>query len=225
MTRKTKDPGETGEAGEAKVKKAETAQAGAPPDAGPKEAAAKPPEEMAARLAALEDKFRRALAEAENVRRQAARAQEEAARFSIAALARDLLAICDNLHRALQAASPEGAQAQSPDKLLDGVRMTAREMEAILARHGVRKIEAQGRAFDPHRHEALFETPAPNAAPGEVVQVVEEGYMIGERLLRPARVGIAAPASARGAGGEPGAPETAPAGRSRSGETRPGGES
>jgi molecular chaperone GrpE len=114
-----------------------------------------------------------------------------------------MLTVADNLNRALAAFPPE-ARAKTDDSVravLDGVEATARELSAALARHGVKPIEAQGQRFDPNLHQAIAEVPAPNAQPGTVVNVVQPGYLIGDRLLRPAMVTVAkAGPSGNGAG-------------------------
>lgn len=177
----------------------------APPDpeeARPGEAAAPPPQDDAseapaerdyeAELAALNDRLLRTLAESENQRRRHRREREETARYAIAGFARDMLGVADNLRRALEAL-PDGA-AEGDEALksaIDGVALTERELEGAFARHGVEKIDPEGRKFDHNLHEAMFELPTADAAPGTVVQVVEAGYVIGDRLLRAARVGIA----------------------------------
>ena len=145
-----------------------------------------------AELAALNDRLLRTLAESENQRRRHRREREETAKYAIAGFARDMLGVADNLRRALEAL-PDGA-AEGDEALksaIDGVALTERELEGAFARHGVEKIDPEGRKFDHNLHEAMFELPTADAAPGTVVQVVEAGYVIGDRLLRAARVGIA----------------------------------
>jgi molecular chaperone GrpE len=142
---------------------------------------------------ANKDRALRALAEAENVRKRLERERDEARQYSIAKFARDLLTVADNLARALSACPPE-ARAKADESLkavLDGVEATARELSAALGRHGVKTIEAAGARFDPHLHQAIAEVPANGAEPGTVVNVVQSGYVIGDRLLRPAMVTVA----------------------------------
>lgn len=143
-------------------------------------------------LAELKDQLLRALAETENVRRRAAREKEDASRYAIANFARDMLNVSDNMHRALEAVpeearSGDGAMAS----LWQGVEMTERELLAALDRHGIKKIEPMGQKFDHNLHQAMFELPDDSVAAGTVVQVMQSGYVIGERLLRPAMVGVA----------------------------------
>ena len=154
-----------------------------------------------AEVARLKDEYLRALAEAENVRRRAARDRQEASQYAVSSLARDLLSVADNLQRALGSVAEE-ARSHDPalDALMSGVEMTEKELLAILDRYGVKRIAAEGQVFDPHVHEALYEIPDASVPHGTVLQVVQPGYTIHDRTLRPARVGIA-----RG-GPKPGAP-------------------
>ena len=141
----------------------------------------------------LKDRALRLAAEAENLRRRTAREIQDAKAYSIANFARDMLQVADNLDRAL-AAVPEGAGegADSGLKaLMEGVELTSRSMLAALERHGVKKLDPQGEKFDPNFHQAMFEVPDPSVPNGTVVQVVQTGYGIGERVLRPAMVGVA----------------------------------
>lgn len=168
------------------------------PSSGGKEAGDEtvfPAERLAAaeaEVARLKDEYLRALAEAENVRRRAARDRQEASRYAVSSLARDLLSVGDNLQRALSSVA-EGARTQDPalDALMSGVEMTEKELLAILDRYGVKRIAAEGQPFDPHVHEALYEIPDASVPHGTVLQVVQPGYTIHDRTLRPARVGIA----------------------------------
>lgn len=148
---------------------------------------------LKAEIEAQRDRALRALAEIENVRKRLERERDEARAYSVTRFARDMLTVADNLNRALSA-FPAEAPARSDDSVkavLDGVEATARELSAALARHGVKPIEAQGQRFDPHLHQAIAEVLAPGTQPGTVVTVVQPGYMIGERLLRPAMVTVA----------------------------------
>lgn len=145
-----------------------------------------------AEMAKLKEERLRALAEMENTRRRAARDRQEASQYAISAFARDLLPVADNLERALASVSAE-ARAADPhlDALVGGVEATFRTLQAAFERHGIRPIAAKGEPFDPHRHEAMFEVPDESVAHGTVVQVLEAGYTIFDRTLRPARVGVA----------------------------------
>ena len=159
-------------------------------------------EAQIAELAELKEQHLRDRADMENLRKRLGREMEKTRLFAIENFARDLLPVLDNMRRAL-ASLTDDSDADLKASLADGVRLTLREIEAVLARHQVRRIEAEGQRFDPNRHEALFEVP-PSAVPagtsaGTIMQIIEEGYMLGERLLRPARVGIAAAAAAAAA--------------------------
>ncbi|MFZ1090326.1 MAG: nucleotide exchange factor GrpE [Xanthobacteraceae bacterium] len=147
-----------------------------------------------ARVAAeYKDKLLRVLAEMENLRRRTAREIADTRAYGISAFARDILAVADNMDRALQALDVElREKADAGIKaLLDGVELTERELHKALEKHGVRKFEPVGEKFDPNLHQAMFEIPDPTLPAGTVAQVVQPGYMIGERMLRPALVGIA----------------------------------
>ena len=159
-----------------------------PEDAGAEEF--DPLAEQAARIAELEaeaqalrDERLRALAEVENMRRRGERERSEASRYGATGLARDLLGVADNLRRALESGGGEG--------LMEGVGMVERELSAAFARHHIARIEAEGERFDHNRHQAMFEVETADAEPGTVVQVVQDGYLLHDRLLRPAMVGVA----------------------------------
>ncbi|EJF91060.1 nucleotide exchange factor GrpE [Bartonella tamiae] len=140
----------------------------------------------------LKDQLLRAHAEMENLRRRTQRDVADAKTYSVAAFARDMLSVSDNLSRALEAI-PEGAREQDAglNGLAEGVEMTERAMMSALERHGVKKIEPLGQKFDPNFHQAMFEIPDPTVPANTVQQVVQSGYSIGERVLRPAMVGVA----------------------------------
>jgi len=154
----------------------------------------------------LKDRALRLAAEMENLRRRTQRDEADARSFGIANFARDILAVSDNLQRALQALPPEARESEEHGLkvLVEGVEMIDRLMLSTLERHGVKRIEPEGQKFDPNFHQAMFEVPNPEVPAGTVVQVVQAGYVIGERVLRPAMVGIAtggpkaAPAPAEG---------------------------
>jgi molecular chaperone GrpE len=144
------------------------------------------PAMLRAENASLQDRMLRALADAENTRRRAERNIEDARQFAIVGFARELLAVMDNLQRAVAAASHD------PDKsaLLEGVQATQRLLCDVFNRFGVKRIDALGAHFDPALHEAVMEMQDDSYLPGSVGQVMEEGYTIHDRLLRPARVAI-----------------------------------
>ena len=129
----------------------------------------------------------------ENLRRRTTREIADTRAYGISAFARDILAVADNMDRALQALDVElREKADAGIKaLLDGVELTERELHKALEKHGVKKFEPVGEKFDPNLHQAMFEIPDPTLPAGTVAQVVQPGYMIGERMLRPALVGIA----------------------------------
>ena len=152
-----------------------------------------PAEQLRAENAELRDKFLRLAAEMDNLRRRTEREVKDAKSYSVAGFARDMLAVSDNLRRALDTIPAElrsngeaGLQV-----LIEGVEMTERSMLSTLERHGVRKIEAEGQKFDPNFHQAMFEIPNTTVPNNTVVQVVQAGFVIGERVLRPAMVGVA----------------------------------
>ena len=140
----------------------------------------------------LTDQLLRALAETENVRRRAKKDVTDANRYSIASFARDMLSVSDNMARALDSI-PEDAREDSDivKALVEGVEMTAREMTSALERHGIRQVNPLGEKFDYNLHQAMFEAPETGEPDGTIVEVAQAGYMIGERLLRPAMVGVA----------------------------------
>jgi molecular chaperone GrpE len=172
---------------------AEPAAAPEPADGG-ETAAADPVEALAREAAELKDKLLRTLAEMENLRRRTEREVAESRMYGVASFARDILAIADNMDRALQmlrAELKEKADA-GVKALLDGVELTERELLKVLEKHGVRKFEPQPREkFDPNLHQAMYEVQDPALPAGTVAQVVQAGYMIGDRMLRPALVAVA----------------------------------
>jgi molecular chaperone GrpE len=167
---------------------------------------------LATENASLRDRMLRALADAENTRRRAERTAQEAGRYAVADFAREMLTVADNLQRTLAAAERSTHESAEDAALIEGVRATQRMLMQALERFGVRKVEALGAPFDPALHEAVFQVDDASHPPGTVVNVVEDGYTIHDRLLRAARVGIskrraeAAPAEAEAAGdSQPGA--------------------
>jgi molecular chaperone GrpE len=146
------------------------------------------PATLLAENQSLRDRLMRALAEAENTRRRAERSLDEMRQYATANFAREMLTIVDNLRRAISAA--EEAQSGEQAALLEGVRSTERMLTQTLERFGVRRIEALGAKFDPALHEAVLEIDDPEREPGTVAQVIEDGYTIYDRLLRPARVAV-----------------------------------
>ena len=142
---------------------------------------------------ALKDKVLRTMAEMENLRRRTEREVADAKLYGVTSFARDMLTFADNLRRAVESVPAEEKEGASPalKSFVEGIELTERDFLSRLARFGVKKLEPQGEKFDPNMHEALFEVPDPNVANGTVVQVVEAGFSIGDRCLRPAKVGVA----------------------------------
>jgi molecular chaperone GrpE len=146
-----------------------------------------------AEAADMRDRYLRLAAEMDNLRRRTARDVKDAKSYSVAGFARDMLAVSDNLRRALDAIPAEAREAGDAgfNALIEGVEMTERAMLSALERHGVQKLEPVGQKFDPNFHQAMFEVPNAEVPNNTVVQVVQAGYTIGERVLRPAMVGVA----------------------------------
>lgn len=135
------------------------------------------------------DRFMRALAEAENARKRADKDRREAQQYGGSRLARDLLPVYDNLRRALDAAREDGSNAS--DAMIEGIELTLRELQNVFDKHGVTRISPEvGDRFDPKLHEAMFEAPLPGTKAGDIIQVSAEGFMLFDRLLRPAQVGV-----------------------------------
>lgn len=157
-----------------------------------------------AEAAQLKDQLLRALAETENVRRRAQREREDAGKYAIADFARDVLQVADNLHRALEAIPAATlAEDEALRNLHEGVSATERQLAAALERQAVKRVWPMGEKFDANLHQAMFEVPTADQAPGTVVQVMQAGYVIHDRLLRPALVGVAkAPQGGASTGGK-----------------------
>jgi molecular chaperone GrpE len=183
-------------------KTARAEDAAAPPEANP--SAAQQQSDAVALAAELKDRLLRTLAEMENLRKRTEREVTDARLYGVASFARDMLGVADNMRRALDAVSPELRASAEPGvkALIDGVELTERELLKALEKNGVRQFSPRGEKFDPNVHQAMFEVPNPSVPAGSVVEVVAPGYMIGERVLRPAMVGVSK-----------GGPKTAPASR------------
>jgi molecular chaperone GrpE len=199
-----------------------------PPDAATADETAMQPEAAAApprastsldrELAEYKDRLLRTLADMENMRKRTEREVTDARIYGISAFARDILGVADNMHRAMQALDDE-LRVKADDQvkaLLDGVELTERELMNALEKHGVKRIEPLNQKFDPNRHQAMFEIEDASVPSGTVVQVMQAGYLIGERVLRPALVAVskggakAAPAAAAAvppANDNPGGPQ------------------
>jgi molecular chaperone GrpE len=164
-------------------------QAPTPADAAP----ADPTAVLAKEAADMKDRLLRTLAEMENLRRRTEKEVADARAYGITAFARDILAVADNMDRALQAldAGIRDKADTGVKALLDGVELTERELLKVMEKHGIAKIEPRGQKFDPNLHQAMFEVADPSVPAGTVVQIVQPGYTIAGRVLRPALVGIA----------------------------------
>ena len=148
--------------------------------------------QLSTEVAQLKDQLLRTLAEAENVRKRASKELEESAKYAITGFAREMLSVHDNLSRALASLTPE--QIQSNEALatfVEGVELTAQALESALAKYHVTRINPVGEAFSPEWHQAMLEVPAGDIKPGHVVDVLQVGYRIHDRLLRPALVSVA----------------------------------
>jgi len=138
---------------------------------------------------ALKDKFMRALADAENARKRGEKMRRDAEQYGGSKLSRDMLPVYDNMKRALEAATEE--QRAVSGALIEGIELTMRELLNVFAKHGIRVVSPQvGEKFDPQMHEAMFEAPVPGTQAGDIIQVSTEGFMLHDRLLRPAQVGV-----------------------------------
>jgi molecular chaperone GrpE len=150
-------------------------------------------EQLRAENAELRDRYLRLAADMDNLRRRTEREVKDAKSYAVAGFARDMLAVSDNLRRALDAIPAEVRENADAglSTLIEGVEMTERAMLSALERHGVRKLDPIGQKFDPNFHQAMFEVPNADVPNNTVVQVVQDGLSIGERVLRPAMVGVA----------------------------------
>lgn len=186
---------------ESQGREQEKPEADAAPQAGPaanvaaEEAAAEPDpvEVLTAEIEDLRDQRLRLVAEMENLRRRTAREVKDAKSYAISGFARDMLQVSDNLQRALSAVpeQAEGAADNGLKTLIEGVELTERAMLSALERHGVRKLDPKGQKFDPNFHQAMFEVPNTEVPNNTVIEVVQTGYVIADRMLRPAMVGVA----------------------------------
>ncbi|WP_294536716.1 nucleotide exchange factor GrpE [uncultured Rhodoblastus sp.] len=148
---------------------------------------------LIAENASLKDKVLRTLAEMENLRRRTDKEVADAKTYGVTSFARDMLTFADNLKRALDNVPAQARESADValKSFVEGIELTERDFLSRLARHGVRKLEPKGQKFDPNFHEALFEAQDESLVPGTVAQVVEDGFAIGDRVLRPAKVGVA----------------------------------
>jgi molecular chaperone GrpE len=166
---------------------------------------------LAQEVAETKDRLLRALAEMENLRRRTEKEVSDARIYGVTSLARDLIGVADDLRRALDAADESASIVEGPAKALcEGVEMIERQLLRVLDKHGIRIFDPEGAKFDPNVHQALFEVPNADIPAGSIVQVIQPGFMIGDRVLRPAMVGVSK-----------GGPKTAPV-ESSGDETQPG---
>ena len=183
---------------------AEASASGAEPNPAAEIPSVKAPSEPDPVAVAIElrDKLLRTLADMENLRKRTDREVADARTYGVTSFARDMLAVADNMRRALDTITPEVRASVAADAkgLIDGIELTERELLNALEKNRIRQFTPQGEKFDPNLHQAMFEIPDVSVPAGSVVQVVQPGYMIGERMLRPALVGVSK-----------GGPRTAPA--------------
>ena len=164
------------------------------PAAQPEPAVApKPSTSLDRELAETKDRLLRTLADMDNMRKRTEREVADARVYGISNFARDIVGVADNMHRAMAALDDElRAKADEPTKvLLEGVELTERELMNVLEKHGVKRIEPLGQKFDPNRHQAMYEIEDASVPAGSVIQVMQAGYLIGDRMLRPALVAVA----------------------------------
>ncbi len=163
------------------------AQAGADSDTG--ESVSDELEQLRAERDEMRDRFMRALADAENTRKRGERDRREAEQYGGSKLARDMLPVYDSLKRALDVATDE--QRENAGALIEGIELTMRELLNVFQKHGIERIAPQpGDRFDPQVHQAMFEAPVPGTRAGDIIEVMTEGFMLHDRLLRPAHVGV-----------------------------------
>ncbi|HEY6662270.1 MAG TPA: nucleotide exchange factor GrpE [Sphingomicrobium sp.] len=147
--------------------------------------------ELEAQLDEANNKALYVAAEMQNVRRRLEQEKQQASAYATSQFAKDMLAIKDHLERALVAVNEELRGDKVASQFLAGIESTARELEQVFARHGISRIKSVGEPLDPHRHQAMMEIPTDQAAPGTIVEEMQAGYMLRDRLLRPALVGVA----------------------------------
>src|SRR4051812_3019286 len=166
------------------------------PQAAPDGEAVDPIVDLEAQNAQLKDQLLRTLADMENLRRRSEREKDDATKYAVATLARDVLSVADNLRRALESMPADQAPNEAARNLLMGVEATERELLATFERRGIKRIDPVGERFDPNFHQAMMEVPGSGQEAGTVVQVLQPGYVIFDRLLRPALVSVAKAESA-----------------------------
>jgi molecular chaperone GrpE len=149
---------------------------------------------LQAEAAEFKDRYLRAVADTENLRKRAEREKQDATQYAFSRFARELLSVADNFERALEAMKPEKRAGLAPEvvSVIEGIEATQRQLLSAFERFSIRRIEAVGQKFNPNQHEAIAELPVPGQAAGSIIAVAENGYMIGDRLLRAAKVAMAA---------------------------------
>ncbi len=185
------EPASQGETAQGETAPAESA----PAESAPAESVAAEVDRAAwleVEVASLKDQLLRALAETENLRRRSQREREDVVKYAAAPLIKDLVGVVDNLRRAMSSVSSEALAADEHLKtLMTGLEMTEKELNAVFEKHHIVRIEPLGERLDPHYHEAMYEIPDPKATSGTVLHVLQPGYRLHGRLLRPAQVGVA----------------------------------
>ena len=146
---------------------------------------------LEAELAEQKERLLRALAETENVRRRAQREREDASKYAVTGFAKDLLSVADNLRRALESVPASEIRDERTRSLLEGVAATERDLLGVFERHGIKRVDPNGEAFDHNFHQAIFEAERPGTPGGTIIEVLQPGYVLHDRLLRPAMVGVA----------------------------------
>lgn len=158
--------------------------------------------EMEAQMADMKDKMLRVVADAENTKRRALKERDDAKKFAVSSFSRDILPVADNLRRALDAIPDELKQNDQIKNLIEGIEATERELLRTFEKNGLVKLDPLDQIFNPNFHEVMFEAPMPDKPAGTIIQVMETGYMLHDRLIRPARVGVAKD-DGQGGGGHP----------------------
>lgn len=163
-------------------------------------------EALQGELEASKDKMMRAVADAENTKRRALKERDDASKFAVSSFSRDMIPVADNLRRALEAIPQDLKGDERISNLVDGIEATERELLRSFEKHGLAKLDPMGTLFDPNFHEVMFETPMPEKPAGTIINVMETGYMLHGRLVRPARVGVVKD-DGQGGGSAPGSSE------------------
>lgn len=158
--------------------------------------------DLKSELDELKDRLLRAVAETDNVRKRAERERAETAKYAIVSFARDLVGVADNLGRALQAIPAEARENEAVRTFITGIELTERELQSVFERHGIRKLVPKGEPFNAHFHQAVAEVPSADAPAGSIIEVIQPGYAIEERLIRAAMVVVARAAAKQESGAQ-----------------------